>query len=31
MQKNGFIETIHDYNIHGANTPEELFKKILEY
>lgn len=31
MQKNGFIETIHDYNIHGANTPEELFQKILEY
>ena len=31
MQHNGFIENIHDYNIHGANTTEELFKKILEY
>lgn len=31
MQKNGFIESIHDYNIHGGNTTDELFKKIKEY
>lgn len=31
MQRNGFIESIHDYNIHGANTVDELVEKILEY
>lgn len=31
MQENGFIESVHDYNIHTADTPDELIKKILEY
>lgn len=31
MQHSGFIENIHDYNIHVANTPEDLIKIIMEY
>lgn len=31
MQRQGFIESIHDYNIHGASTPDDLIKKIMEY
>lgn len=31
MQRCGFIESIHDYNIHVATTPDELIKKILDY
>ena len=31
MQKSGFIESIHDYNIHGANTVDDLVKRILNY
>lgn len=31
MQNCGFIENVHEYNIHGARTPDELIKKILNY
>ncbi len=31
MQKSGFIETIHDYNIHGANSVDDLIGRILRY
>lgn len=31
MQHCGFIENMHDYNIHVANTPEELIKIIMDY
>lgn len=31
MQKSGFIETIHDYNIHGANSVDDLISRILRY
>lgn len=31
MQQEGFIESIDDYNMHSAQTPEELIKQILEY
>ncbi len=31
MQQCGFIEDIHDYNIHVGNTPEELMKIIINY
>lgn len=31
MQKSGFIETIHDYNIHGANSVDDLICRILRY
>ena len=31
MQDCGFIESVHDYNIHVAETPDELITKILEY
>lgn len=31
MQSCGFIESINDYNIRVADTPEELIKMILEY
>lgn len=31
MQRNGFIESVHDYNIHGATNAEDLIKKVLEY
>ena len=31
MQDSGFIESVHDYNVHVADTPDELFKHILNY
>ncbi len=31
MQKKGFIENVHDYNIHTALSPDELMAKILNY
>lgn len=31
MQHEGFIESITDYNMHTALTPDELIKQILEY
>lgn len=31
MQKCGFIESVHDYHIVVANTPAELFQKIIAY
>ena len=31
MQECGFIETVDDYNIHVAETPDELIKMITEY
>ncbi|MCR4917508.1 MAG: TIGR00730 family Rossman fold protein [Alphaproteobacteria bacterium] len=31
MQMNGFIESIDDYHMHIANTPDELFQQILNY
>ncbi|MCR5194320.1 MAG: TIGR00730 family Rossman fold protein [Alphaproteobacteria bacterium] len=31
MQTNGFIENMDDYHVHIANTPDELFKQILNY
>ena len=31
MQDNGFIESIDDYHVHVANTPDELFQQILNY
>lgn len=31
MQDCGFIENVHEYNIHGATTPDELMCKILNY
>ena len=31
MQSCGFIESLDDYNIHVAATPDELIQKILEY
>lgn len=31
MQHSGFIESVHDYNIHVANTSDELMAKLLRY
>lgn len=31
MQVNGFIESVHDYNIHSGITAEELIEKLLNY
>lgn len=31
MQANGFIESVDDYHMHVADTPDELFKQILNY
>jgi len=31
MKNYGFFVHTEDYNIHAANTPEELMKKVLEY
>ena len=31
MKNNGFIESIHDYNIHGANTADDLIRRVIEY
>lgn len=31
MQRSGFIESVHDYNIHVARTPSELITKIINY
>lgn len=31
MQTEGFIESVDDYNMHNAATPEELIQKILAY
>lgn len=31
MQDNGFIESVNDYNVHVADTPDELFNQILNY
>lgn len=31
MQHEGFIESINDYNMHNAATPDELIKQIMEY
>ena len=31
MQDSGFIENVHDYNVHVADTTDELFKQILNY
>lgn len=31
MKYSGFIESVHDYNIHIANTPEELMAKLIKY
>ena len=29
MHKNGFIESVDDYHVHVATTPDELFEQIL--
>lgn len=31
MHSNGFIEDVADYHVHVADTPDELFKQILNY
>ncbi|MBQ6027855.1 MAG: TIGR00730 family Rossman fold protein [Alphaproteobacteria bacterium] len=31
MQDNGFIESVNDYHVHVADTPDELFNQILNY
>lgn len=31
MKKTGFFVRPQDYNLHAANTPEELMEKILNY
>ncbi len=31
MKRSGFIANVHDFNIHIADTPEELIKKVIEY
>lgn len=31
MQDNGFIESVDDYHVHVADTPDELLKQILNY
>lgn len=31
MQSNGFIESVDDYHMHVASTPDELFQQILSY
>lgn len=31
MQDNGFIESVDDYHVHVADTPDELFQQILNY
>lgn len=31
MQDNGFIESVDDYHVHVADTPDELFKQIINY
>lgn len=31
MHDCGFIESVHDYNIHGAANPSDLFEQILNY
>ena len=31
MKKAGFFVRPQDYNLHTANTPEELMKKVLNY
>jgi hypothetical protein len=31
MQSNGFIESVDDYHVHVADTPDELFKQIKQY
>lgn len=31
MKDCGFIESIHDYNIHGAETANDLIKLVMEY
>jgi len=31
MQDNGFIESVDDYYVHVADTPDELFKQIINY
>ena len=31
MQECGFIESLDDYNIHSADTPEDLINLILSY
>ncbi len=31
MQDNGFIESVDDYHVHVADTPEELFRQITSY
>ena len=31
MQDSGFIESVDDYHVHVANTPDELFQQITSY
>ena len=31
MQDSGFIESVDDYHVHVANTPDELFAQIKNY
>jgi len=31
MQNSGFIEDVHQYKIFGADNPDDLIKKVLEY
>lgn len=31
MQDNGFIENVNDYRVYVADTPDELFKQIINY
>ena len=31
MQDNGSIESVDDYHMHVADTPDELFKQIMNY
>lgn len=31
MQDNGFIESVDDYHVHVAATPDELFQQIIHY
>ena len=31
MQDSGFIDSVDDYHVHVADTPEELFRQITNY
>ena len=31
MQDSGFIESVDDYHVHVADTPDELMRQIINY